>query len=296
MNIIFFGASKLGFEVCQSIINQGHTVSMIFTIGETFEIRNRGDKKKVLQKNSLFVDFDHFYKENGIPVISVNGDVTEYIDLIREKNPYLFIVIGWYYLISEKVLLLSKYGAVGIHASLLPKYRGNAPLVWSVINGEKTTGVSLFYIEKGVDEGDIVAQREIIIHYDDYISDLLLKVEIASLQLISENIEYLLMGKAKRVKQDINEISYFPRRIPDDGFIDWGNDSNKIYNFIRAQSRPYTGAFTFISTRKMKIWKSEIVQISHNLESGNYWTENKIYYFVCGDMKIIKVYDYQFGE
>lgn len=259
MRIVFFSASELGFNCCHKLIQENFNVVAVFTIPQEFKISYSKDKPV---KNVLFRDFSFFNEQYGIPVVTVSDKMGSYEEALREFQPDLLVVIGWYYMIPKKLRDIAPLGCIGIHASLLPKYRGGAPLVWAVINGEKEAGISLFYFDDGVDDGDIIAQISFPIEETDTIKDLLVKVEQSSLQILPENLSRIQNGKASRIVQDHSKATYVPQRKPEDGEIDWGWDKKRIKNFIRAQTKPYPGAFTKIGNKKVIIWDAEIVDDS----------------------------------
>jgi len=258
MKIVFFGASELGWKCCRRIVEKKLAeVTCIFTIPKEFNISY--SEKPVTNVN--FADFHSLGKEFNIPVISVTAKMGDYTEEIRKYLPDMILVIGWYYIVPKSIREIPKLGCAGMHASLLPKYRGGAPLVWAMINGEKKTGLSFFYLEEGVDNGDIISQKEFPIKEDDFISDLIAKTTDAALEIIDESIQQLAEGKASRTKQNDTEATYVPQRKPEDGKIDWSWDPERIRNFIRAQSKPYPGAFTEINDKKVIIWNADIIEI-----------------------------------
>ena len=146
-------------------------------------------------------------------------------------------------------------GVWGIHASLLPNYAGGAPLVWAIINGETQTGVTLFRMDSGVDDGDIIYQRKLSIDEKDTIKTMIKKSAVASKAII---LKSLLADKIKYKPQDKSKIIIYPQRSPKDGEIDWSWDSEKIENFVRAQTKPYPGAWTMIDNKKVIFWDISI--------------------------------------
>lgn len=255
MNIVFFGASDLGYECCESLIKAGNKVSGIFTIPEQFNISYSPGKPV---RNYLFRDFRVLSEKYSIPLVTVTGDLASFKKQLETMQPDLIIAVGWYYIIPKKMLSLAPLGGVGIHASLLPKYRGNAPLVWAMINGETTTGVSLFYFSDGVDNGDIIAQKVITIDEGDSIMHVLDKAKEASVQILLDYIPRIADHTAPRIPQNDFDATYFPKRSPADGLIDWSWSTKAIKNFIRAQSKPYPGAFFYQEGRKITIWDADI--------------------------------------
>lgn len=258
MKVLFFGASELGYECCECLINSNTEIVGIFTIPQQYSIKFKNEKGPVVLNNVIFKDFNELGKKYNIPVTTVEGKMTEHLQYIKDLKPDLILVIGWYYIIPESVMSIPGKGAIGIHASLLPKYRGNAPLVWAIINGEKETGISLFYFDKGIDSGDIIDQKKIEITETDTIKEVLEKVKLNSKEILLKNIPLLKAGAAARVTQDHSKATVFPKRTPLDGEIDWSLSSQQIKDFIRAQTKPYPGAFTYINGKKIIIWDADI--------------------------------------
>ena len=159
---------------------------VIFYIPKKFKIKIKGVKEEKI--NSNYADLTQIAKKYNIPcyeVNSVNGKrLKDYKEIIKNLNLDLFLVLGWYYMISKEIRSLAKYGAWGIHASLLPKYAGGAPLVWAMIYGEKKSGITLFRMEDGVDDGDIIAQKSFDIDFNDTIKDVYDKATIASKEIL----------------------------------------------------------------------------------------------------------------
>lgn len=258
MKIAFFGASSLGYTCCKELLDAGHEIVVIFTIPKEFNISYSPGKPV---NNVLYRDFNILGDQYKIPVFEVNQNIKDYIENLEILKPDFILAVGWYYMIPKKILNIACKGAAGIHASLLPKGRGNAPLVWALINGESVTGITFFYFSDGVDDGDIIGQREILINEDETIKTLLDKVETESKSLLLECIPLIAENKVKAWVQDDSAASYYPKRTPDDGLIDWNMSSEEISRFIRAQTKPYPGAFTIIENKKVIIWDATINEI-----------------------------------
>lgn len=255
MRIIFFGATELGKTCCKSIIDKNLAeVAAIFTIPVEFNISY--SNKPV--KNVNFADFHELGNQYNIPVFEVTDKINSYREEIEKFKPDFLLVIGWYYMIPKTIREIAPKGCAGVHASLLPKYRGGAPLVWAIINGEKETGVTFFYFDEGVDSGDIIAQIKFTIDEQDTIKNLLQKTELHTFELIAEFIPKIECGTAPRIKQNKSQATIYKQRSPEDGQIDWSLDIKQIKNFIRAQTKPYPGAFTFINGKKITIWDADV--------------------------------------
>ena len=255
LRILFFGASKFGFKVLEEVSNYQHT-KLVGIISAPQHFRISYSKKKV--KNFLFHDFEAFSNENKIPFALMKNkmDENELFNFGKRSNPDIIIVAGWYHLITKKWRKLAK--CYGLHASLLPKYSGGAPLVWAMINNEKETGISFFEMDSGVDTGKIVSQKKVEISSNDTIQTLYQKIQNSALEIISETLPMFYEGKITLKDQDHSKRTIYPQRKPSDGEIDWNKSSEYIERFIRAQTKPYPGAFTIIDENKIRIWKAKI--------------------------------------
>ncbi|MCD7908879.1 MAG: hypothetical protein LUH04_14595 [Clostridium sp.] len=150
-------------------------------------------------------------------------------------------------------------GFFGLHASLLPAYRGNAPLVWQIINGESRAGLTLFKFDGGLDTGLIAAQRKVPVGPNRSISEVLTEIHRAALDIIDSHYPALLDGRLRTTPQNEQNVSYCSVRRPEDGCIAWTQPAGYIHNFIRAQSAPYPGAFCFRSGgEKITVWKARL--------------------------------------
>ncbi len=242
MKIIFLGCTKYSETLLKEVKGISNVeLKAIFTIPEYFNISY--SEKPV--KNTNYSDLSVLASEWGISHYEVDSregkKISDYTDVIKKINPDVILVLGWYYMVPKKIRNLAKNGAWGIHASMLPKFAGGAPLVWSIIEGEKETGVSLFRLSDGVDDGDIIEQKAFTIEFDDTIKEVYEKATKYSVEILKKTLENPEQISFK--EQNKSEIEVYPQRNPADGEIDlnWGVD--KIFNFIRAQSEPYPGAF-----------------------------------------------------
>ena len=206
--------------------------------------------------------FNNLAARAGCEIVEITGTMNTptYLAHLRKWEPDLLIALGWYYFIPRKVRDLARLGCTGIHASLLPHYGGNAPLTWAIINGETETGVTFFYLEDEIDSGDIVTQKSFSIEPEDTIATVYEKATRDSVQILREYLPKLQSGTASRKPQDQCMATYFPARSHEDGEIDWDWNAVRIKDFIRAQTKPYPGAFTFIGGKKVIIWDAEITE------------------------------------
>jgi methionyl-tRNA formyltransferase len=258
MKVVFFGCTRFSESIFKELLMlKDVNILAIFSIPKEFSISYRKDK--VLNAN--FADLSGYAQSLGIPLYLVDSEpgkrISDYKNIITQLNPDVILVMGWYYMVPKNIRELAKYGAWGIHASLLPKYAGGAPLVWAIIEGESSTGVTLFKLSDGVDDGDIISQVEFPIAQNDTIREVYENATIASIQVINDVFCRDFTQISFKV-QDKSKIKVYPQRSPTDGEIDWSLPIEKIRNFIRAQTRPYPGAWTLINGKKVTIWDATI--------------------------------------
>ena len=170
---------------------------------------------------------------------------------------YLF-AIKWRTLIPARVIAAARHGLIVFHASLLPKYRGWAPVNWPIINGEEKTGVTMFYAAPEVDAGDIIEQRERCITAQDDAGTIDAWLNATVAEMLKENLPRLADSTAARNAQDHSQATYTIWRSPEDGRIDWNRPAPEILNLVRGLTRPYPGAFTMLGGRKLIVWSAEI--------------------------------------
>ena len=183
----------------------------------------------------------------------------EHAHLWRETPPDLLLCVNWRYLVPAEVFNTVGIGAFVLHDSLLPGYRGFSPTVWAVANGERQTGVTLFQMGEGMDDGAIVDQLSVAIGSDDYIAEVTERVTAGCLELLERAWPALADGSFRLAPQDLTRVTYPAKRLPEDNRIDWSAPSDEIHRLVRAVSRPYPGAVTTLRGRKLTIWRAERV-------------------------------------
>ena len=243
---VFIGSKTIGAKVLETMYAEAPN-QLIASI----TINDVEDKRSALKR------FNEFEQRTGKKLFVLERG-SQLKSIINQLRPEICIVVGWYWVLSSELLEMVPNGFLGIHASLLPKYRGGSPLVWAILNGETETGISLFYFDEGMDTGDLVAQKKIPIKHRETIKDVLCKAEDKSQEIIEENYRLLLAGKAHREPQDQQQATYAALRTSEDGRIDWSNSARSIFNFIRAQTHPYPGAFCVLdSNTRLRIWEAD---------------------------------------
>ena len=215
--------------------------------------------------------------------------------LIQRIRPDLCIVAGWYWLIGDQTLESVPAGFIGIHNSLLPRYRGGSPLVWTILNGDAEAGVSLFSLTPGMDEGSIWAQGTVPVGESDAIGDVIVRLEERAVDLLRGVFPSILDGTARPTEQDHRQATYCAQRMPEDGEIDWRKTARQVHDFIRAQSHPYPGAFTYLEGSVLRVWSSRLFEPPYFGIPGQVGRiQDGEVYVICGDDHAVVLTDAEF--
>lgn len=264
MKIAFVGASKFGLKCLNEVfhMNECEIVGSV-TVPQKFSISYQPEGVV----NVLYADVESYCKEKKIPCLVMTKGMKDPIllDEVKSWQADIFLVVGWYHLIPKSWLDLAP--TYGLHASLLPDYSGGAPLVWAIINGEKKTGITLFKFDKGIDNGPIAGQYETYIYDDDTIATLYARIEELGLELIKNYIPIIASGNAILMPQNEKNRRVFRQRSPSDGLIEWQKSADEIYNFIRAQTKPYPGAFTSLNGIFLRVWSASKIDIQDDYKA-----------------------------
>jgi len=250
--IVMAGCTKPGYELISSLLESGLEINYFITIS-----REKAEQMKV----SGFMDFIPLARQYNIPVyIAEKFSLKSASDIafFKGHNFDLLIQGGWQRLFPDEILQTLKVGAVGVHGSseFLPKGRGRSPINWSLIEGKKKFIIHYFIIKPGIDDGDIFYYEIFDINEWDDCNTLYYKNVIVSKQVLLKEIPLLLSGNYTVIPQQ-GEPSYYMKRTAEDGLIDWKKNVFDIYNFIRAITQPFPGAFSYIGEEKIIIWKAQ---------------------------------------
>lgn len=251
MKIVFMGTPEFAIPCLERLINSNDEVIGVFT--QPDKPKGRGYK---LQQPPIKV----LALKNKIEVFQPNSlKSSESFNIINELSPDLIIVVAYGKILPKEFLKLPKYGCINVHASLLPKYRGAAPIQWSIINGEKTTGVTTMYMSEGLDTGDMLKKAEINILQNETAGQLHDKLSKMGADLLLETINDLKNNKLKPEKQNDNESSYAPMLTQENSIINWEDNAENVHNFIRGLN-PWPVAKTTLNGKKIKIYSSSILE------------------------------------
>jgi methionyl-tRNA formyltransferase len=197
----------------------------------------------------------------------VNSEET--IAAVRALEPDLIFVVGWSQLVREPFIALAREGVFGMHPTLLPRHRGRAPVPWAILTGLARTGLTLFEIvDASADAGSIVGQITVAVAPDETATTLFARIAEAHVELTQELLPQIIARTAPRISQDPSRASSWPRRTPADGIIDWDTRAPYLYDWVRAQTRPYPGAFTYLGDEKVIVWSARPVDLADAAPAG----------------------------
>jgi methionyl-tRNA formyltransferase len=242
---VLFAYHEMGYACMEALLKMSAPIAALFT--------HRDDSHEEIWWRSC----SELAAQHGVPV-HIDESVEAAVAKIGASKPAVIYSFSYRHLIPESVLALAPLGAFNLHPSLLPAYRGRAPVNWVLVNGERETGVTLHHMVARADAGDIVGQRAVTIDDNDNALTLYRKLVPMGVELIEELHPKIVAGSAPRRKMDIAKGSYFGRRKPEDGRIDWRWPARRIFNLVRAVTHPYPGAFCFVGGRKLMLWEAKI--------------------------------------
>jgi methionyl-tRNA formyltransferase len=202
-------------------------------------------------------------------VESADINSEETLAALGTLDPELIFVVGWSQLVRDPFIALGREGVFGMHPTLLPRHRGRAPIPWAILTGLARTGVTLFEIvDATADSGAIVGQAVVDIAPDETATTLFDRLATAHVELIREYVPQIVAGTAPRSPQDVRRASHWSKRVPADGIIDWETRAPYLYDWVRAQTRPYPGAFTFLGDEKVVVWRARPIEHDATAPAG----------------------------
>lgn len=243
-SIVVCAYHNVGYRCLEELIRQEADILLVFTHDDS------------PSEEIWFASVRELAMKQGIPVMTSDINLRENVALLKELAPDLLLSCYYRNMIRQEVLEIPRMGALNLHGSFLPKYRGRVPVNWAVINGETETGATLHYMVEKPDAGDIVDQQRVPIAFTDTSLEVFNKVTDAAVAIIARSFPLLIAGRAPRIPMELSKGSYFSGRKPADGRIDWQRSAIDIYNLIRGVTHPYPGAFTHLNGRKIVIWKA----------------------------------------
>lgn len=281
MKIMFMGTPDFAVECLKSLINAGHNIVSVVTTPD--KPRGRGHKL-CPTKVGEFAD------ENNIKVYKpINLKKENFHEILQSENPEVIIVVAYGRILPPYVLEFPEYGCINVHASLLPKYRGAAPIQRSIIDGEKITGVTTMYMAEGLDTGDMLLKSEVTIDGNDNFETLHDKLALSGAKLIVETLAELQNGNLNPQKQDDSESCYAHMITKETALIDWSESDLSIHNLVRGLF-PVPKAYTIMDGKLLKICRTELCDMKGDNTPGKVISvTNDCFYVSCGNSTVLKV-------
>ena len=255
LNIIFMGTPDFAKESLEAIYNAGHNIIAVVT---------NPDRPKGRGMKMIASPVKEFCLQQNIPVLQPEK-IREIKDTLVQLNPDLFCVVAYGKILPKDILDIPKLGSINVHGSLLPKYRGAAPIQWAVLNGDKTTGITTMYMDEGMDTGDIILKQEVEIGENETTGELWKRLSKIGGELLTETVDKIEKGIAPRTKQE-KDFTLAPMLKKEISKIDWENKTaQEIKNLIRGLN-PIMGAYTTYNNKKIKIWKADKIETQKFME------------------------------
>ena len=252
MKIVFMGTPDFAEESLKKIYEAGHNILAVVT---------NQDKPKGRGMKLTYSPVKEFAMEKNLRIEQPQKvrNNEEFINEIKSLNPDVICVVAYGKILPKEILEIPKYGCINVHASLLPKYRGAAPIQWSVLNGDKTTGVTTMYMDVGMDTGDMILKQEVEIGESETTGELWDRLKVIGADLLVETLKRLENGTAPRIKQG-DDYTLAPMLTKDMAKIDWNKKTAiEIKNLVRGLN-PIMGAYTILNGKKIKFWKVDLAK------------------------------------
>jgi methionyl-tRNA formyltransferase len=277
---VVFAYSEVGVRCLRELLDQEIRVPLVFTHpDEPGESRWFGSVRMLAETHGLKV------------VMPADPNSVEWLAEGRRARPDFVFSFYYRHMLSAAWLALPKRGALNMHGSLLPKYRGRAPVHWAIIRGETTTGASLHYMLEKPDAGALVDQQSVPIGENDTALEVSQRVAEAAQTVLRRSLPKLIAGSAPARPMDLAQGSYFGRRRPEDGRIDWRAGARAIHDLVRAVAPPFPGAFTFVNGQRLEVWETRVDDrpALHPARTPCLYADEGRWYADCADGKRLEI-------
>ena len=285
MKLIFMGTPEFAVPSLEALHEAGYTIDLVITQQDSKRGRGKKLQPTDIKKRALELGLEVYQPEN------VNSK--ESVEKIRSLKPDFIVVAAYGQIIRKDILEIPKYDIINVHASLLPKYRGAAPINWSIVNGEEKTGVTIMEIQEGLDTGDMILKGELPILEEDDAETIHDKLAKLGGELITEAIVGIVDGSLTRKKQDDSISSYAPILNKKSGNIDWTRSAQDIKNLVRG-FKPWPSAFTHYGEELVKIHRVEVLEGDPEGAFGEIIDVDSEYIYVKAKNSIVRIEELQF--
>lgn len=266
MRVVFLGTPDFSVNTLKAIINSKHEVVAVVT---------QPDKPVGRSSKLVFSPVKQVAVEHNLKVLQYNKIRLEGVDDLKALNADIMVTCAFGQILSQEIIDIAPKGIINVHASLLPKYRGAAPIQWSIINGDSETGVTIMQTEAGIDTGDIICMEKTPISETETAGELFDRLSMLGAKLLVEALDLIESGNATFTKQNDELATHVKMLKKEDGIIDFSKSAREIYNFIRGMN-PWPCAYTFLDEKPLKVHSSDIVEIEAFAQPGE---------VVCADSK-----------
>ena len=285
MVLVFCGTPRFAVPTLEKLVEAGHAVPLVVTQPDRPRGRGMGVTISPVKEAALRL---------GLPItqpdrIKSNDDFRERLAAIR---PDAIIVVGYGRLIPQWMIDLPRFGNLNLHASLLPKYRGAAPIQWAIANGESVTGVTTMRIDAGLDTGDILLQRELPIDPDDTAETLGQKLAAVGADLMAETLHGVESGQLRPVPQDHDKVTFAPILKKEDGRIDFARTADEVFNRLRG-FQPWPGAYTNFKGKTLQVHQAQPSELGSGLHPGEIAVEGTRLMAGCGRSTTLELIEIQ---
>lgn len=259
ISVVFMGTPDFAVPCLEMLCEQNYQIKAVITQPD----RPKGRGQKLVESPVKACALKH-----GLPILQPQKIKTpEFEAILEELNPDLIVVVAFGQILSKRILDIPRLGCINVHASLLPQYRGAAPLHWSVIRGEKKTGVTTMFMDEGLDTGDMLLTAEMDITDTTTTGEVHDMLQNMGADVLSETIKQLVAGTAVRRVQNHEEATYAPLLTKELECIDWTQSAGNIHNLIRGLN-PWPGSYTICRNKRLKLWGSEVLAEETDKQAG----------------------------
>ena len=279
LKVVFMGTPTFSVPILEELIKKTNVVLVV----------SQPDREKDRKGNLLPTPIKELANNNQIEVFQPTNIKNEYQRII-DCSPDIIITCAYGQIIPEALLKYPKYGCINVHGSLLPKLRGGAPIHHAIINGEKETGITIMYMDKKMDAGDIINQQSIPILSDDNLDSLYEKMSHLGKELLMDTLPSIIAGTNSRIKQNPEEVTYGLNITKDEEKIDFSKSSMQINNLIRGLSS-IPGAYCYLDEKRLKVYRSEITNLQSHKAPGTIEKIDKTGIYISTSDNLIKIID-----
>jgi len=283
MRIVFMGTPDYSVRTLEALINAGHEV-----VGVYAQPDKPVGRKRILTAPPVKV----YAQEKDIPVYQPDRlKAPEVLENLKELAPELIVVVAYGKILPEEILNLPPYGCINGHASLLPKYRGASPIQWSIVCGDKVTGVTVMYMDKGMDTGDIIETAEVKIGDEETAEELFERLSFVSAELTVKTIEKIKNGTAVRTPQIETDATYAPILTKDMALLDFSKTAEELFNAVRG-FYSWPCAYFFLDGKRVKVLKAKVAGVTDK-PVGTVIRSDSVLYIACGNGTVLELLEVQ---